>query len=161
MVGGDSGRATPFLRRHRPSAIPNHQPRRNATYHSREAVQTTEASSISHPTSISLRNRNCLINSGGGPIEQRRKLIMHLSIKRSLAGLLVVGAIAFSAAGAGAMSAGGGAGGGGGAAGGGGGGAAGGGGGGSGGGGARTGGGGFGGGGFGAAAGGAAGGGAA
>src|SRR5271155_1205107 len=45
MVGGDSGRATPFLRRHRPSAIPNHQPRRNATYHSREAVQTTEASS--------------------------------------------------------------------------------------------------------------------
>src|SRR5271156_1670156 len=46
MVGGDSGRATPFLRRHRPSAIPNHQPRRNATYHSREAVQTTEASSL-------------------------------------------------------------------------------------------------------------------
>src|SRR5271163_3840867 len=46
MVGGDSGRATPFLRRNRPSAIPNHQPRRNATYHSREAVQTTEASSI-------------------------------------------------------------------------------------------------------------------
>src|SRR5271163_402346 len=45
MVGGDSGRATPFLRRNRPSAIPNHQPRRNATYHSREAVQTTEASS--------------------------------------------------------------------------------------------------------------------
>src|SRR5277367_845617 len=49
MVGGDSGRATPFLRRHRPSAIPNHQPRRNATYHSREAVQTTEASSIQSP----------------------------------------------------------------------------------------------------------------
>src|SRR5271163_969317 len=46
MVGGDSGRATPFLRRNRPSAIPNHQPRRNATYHSREAVQTTEASSV-------------------------------------------------------------------------------------------------------------------
>src|SRR5271170_4631855 len=45
MVGGDSGRATPFLRRNRPSAIRNHQPRRNATYHSREAVQTTEASS--------------------------------------------------------------------------------------------------------------------
>ena len=37
---------TPFLRRNRPSAIPNHQPRRNATYHSREAVQTTEASSV-------------------------------------------------------------------------------------------------------------------
>src|ERR1700691_1788670 len=46
MVGCNSGRATPFLRRHRPSAIPNHQPRRNATYHSREAVQTTEASSL-------------------------------------------------------------------------------------------------------------------
>src|SRR5277367_224100 len=46
MVGCNSGRATPFLRRHRPSAIPNHQPRRNATYHSREAVQTTEASSV-------------------------------------------------------------------------------------------------------------------
>src|SRR5277367_4753215 len=46
MVGCNSGRATPFLRRHRPSAIPNHQPRRNATYHSREAVQTTEASSM-------------------------------------------------------------------------------------------------------------------
>src|ERR1700677_2400666 len=45
MVGCNSGRATPFLRRNRPSAIPNHQPRRNATYHSREAVQTTEASS--------------------------------------------------------------------------------------------------------------------
>src|SRR5271156_1062200 len=46
MVGCNSGRATPFLRRNRPSAIPNHQPRRNATYHSREAVQTTEASSL-------------------------------------------------------------------------------------------------------------------
>src|SRR5271170_1973954 len=46
MVGCNSGRATPFLRRHRPSAIPNHQPRRNATYHSREAVQTAEASSL-------------------------------------------------------------------------------------------------------------------
>src|SRR5271155_3353900 len=46
MVGCNSGRATPFLRRNRPSAIPNHQPRRNATYHSREAVQTTAASSI-------------------------------------------------------------------------------------------------------------------
>src|SRR5271168_635016 len=46
MVGCNSGRATPFLRRNRPSAIPNHQPRRNATYHSREAVQTTEASSF-------------------------------------------------------------------------------------------------------------------
>src|ERR1700683_4464574 len=46
MVGCNSGRATPFLRRDRPSAIPNHQPRRNATYHSREAVQTTEASSL-------------------------------------------------------------------------------------------------------------------
>src|ERR1700675_1358453 len=46
MVGCNSGRATPFLRRNRPSAIPNHQPRRNATYHSREAVQTTEASSV-------------------------------------------------------------------------------------------------------------------
>src|SRR6202162_3769882 len=42
---GTPGRATPFLRRSRPSAIPNHQPRRNTTYHSREAVQTTEASS--------------------------------------------------------------------------------------------------------------------
>src|SRR5271170_5859623 len=51
MVGGDSGRATPYLRRHRPSAIPNHQPRRNATYHSREAVQTTEASS-QHDTKL-------------------------------------------------------------------------------------------------------------
>src|SRR5271156_3076974 len=49
MVGCNSGRATPFLRRHRPSAIPNHQPRRNATYHSREAVQTTEASSVPAP----------------------------------------------------------------------------------------------------------------
>src|SRR5271163_2503225 len=57
MVGCNSGRATPFLRRHRPSAIPNHQPRRNATYHSREAVQTTEASS---PTASLYNNRTQL-----------------------------------------------------------------------------------------------------
>src|SRR5271156_1842897 len=52
MVGCNSGRATPFLRRNRPSAIPNHQPRRNATYHSREAVQTTEASSVADDREI-------------------------------------------------------------------------------------------------------------
>ena len=45
MVGRNFGRAPPSLRRKRPSAIPNDQPRRNATYHSRETVQTTGASS--------------------------------------------------------------------------------------------------------------------
>src|SRR5271163_1963301 len=59
MVGCNSGRATPFLRRNRPSAIPNHQPRRNATYHSREAVQTTEASSP--PNGICGRISMCLL----------------------------------------------------------------------------------------------------
>src|SRR5271163_4498230 len=60
MVGCNSGRATPFLRRHRPSAIPNHQPRRNATYHSREAVQTTEASSCVTDHHLFLRARNAM-----------------------------------------------------------------------------------------------------
>src|SRR5271169_1925816 len=57
MVGCNSGRATPFLRRHRPSAIPNHQPRRNATYHSREAVQTTEASSHARNRSAAMTRK--------------------------------------------------------------------------------------------------------
>src|SRR5271156_3360340 len=71
MVGGDSGRATPFLRRHRPSAIPNHQPRRNATYHSREAVQTTEASStfpVCQPPSFTLLFGAPTILRSRGPI---------------------------------------------------------------------------------------------
>ena len=46
MVGRNIGRAPPFLRRDPPSAIPNVKPRRNATYHSRETVQTTGASSV-------------------------------------------------------------------------------------------------------------------
>jgi hypothetical protein len=46
MFGRNYGRASPFLRRKRTSAIPNQQPPAESTYHSREAVQTTSASSI-------------------------------------------------------------------------------------------------------------------
>jgi hypothetical protein len=46
MFGRNYGRASPFLRRKRTSAIPNQQPPAESTYHSREAVQTTSASSV-------------------------------------------------------------------------------------------------------------------
>src|ERR1700683_1743856 len=71
MVGCNSGRATPFLRRNRPSTIPNHQPRRNATYHSREAVQTTEASSDDRPRATSVDDAVTIRRETPAPLKKQ------------------------------------------------------------------------------------------
>src|SRR5271156_4305426 len=73
MVGCNSGRATPFLRRNRPSAIPNHQPRRNATYHSREAVQTTEAEPVRTGRERVGRGRGGAREGDGQALQQDRR----------------------------------------------------------------------------------------